>query len=543
MSAGLDRGASAGLDMLHALVLEGGRCWGAVAADFQRQDAAAIFGPDRPHLHFLTRPRGGSKTTDVAGVALSWLAAEAPERARAYVLASNADQAALTIDAAAGFVARTAALGRYITVENERLVAPNGASVRVLPASDSGSWGLLNARLLICDEFAQWPETRGAKRVWTAIRSTVQKVPGCRLVILTSAGEPSHWSYGEVYKRALEDPENWRVHEVAGPVPWQDPADIEALRRELMPSEFDRLVLNRWSESEERVVSPEDYEAAAVPARRWGSAPAGTKGGGWRAHGPRDGVRYLVTADLGLVADATAIAVSHVEAAPEGTARRLVVDHIERWQGSKRHRVQLRDVEARLADLSAEYGAAPIRLDPDQAQGTIEALNRRGGLHAEAFAFTVNSVGQVATALVRAFHDRTIEVPASPELCAELLAVRLRDAGHGVARLDHDRGAHDDQAVVIGMAAHLLLASTWSSAAAFMAMMRRDLRRRSSAAPESDGARAMPRPAGLLASRASGPQQRPVPCGHFWRKVGGRWVCSPGPDGRGGCGAVQDQGA
>ena len=280
---------SSGLDMMYALVLESGRRWGEIAADFQREDAAAIFSPDRPNLHFYTRPRGASKTTDLAGVALAWLATEAPPRARGVVVASNADQAALLIDAAAGFVARTPELNNYLVVENERILAPNGASVRVLPASDSGSWGLLNVHLLVADELAQWPETRGARRVWSAIRSTVQKTPGLRFIVLTSAGEPSHWSYSEVFKKARADPAMWRVHEVPGPVPWQDPADIAALQRELLPSEFDRLVLNRWSEAEDRAISPEDYDAAAVKAVRHGLAPAGLKGGGYPLHSPGRG--------------------------------------------------------------------------------------------------------------------------------------------------------------------------------------------------------------------------------------------------------------
>ena len=61
------------LAILGALVLEDGHRWGDDAAKFQWLDARAIFG-DGPLWHFLTRPRGGSKTTDLAGIALAWLA-------------------------------------------------------------------------------------------------------------------------------------------------------------------------------------------------------------------------------------------------------------------------------------------------------------------------------------------------------------------------------------------------------------------------------------------------------------------------------------
>ena len=537
------------IDLMWALTLDNGHRWGDVAAGFQREDAEAIFGAERPHLHFLTRPRGASKTSDLAGIALSWLATEAPPRARGYVVASNADQAALMIDAAAGFVARTPALDGYLTIENEKITAPNGAAVRVLPASDAGAWGLLGVRLIICDEFAQWPSTRGARRVWTAVRSTVQKVPGCRLVILTSAGEPSHWSYAEVYQRALADPDNWRVHEVPGPVPWQDPHDIEALRRELLPSEFDRLVLNIWSEAEDRVVSPEDYAAAAMPATRHGLPPAGIKGGGWRLRHPRADAKYIVCGDLGLVHDATVLVVAHAETLTEDRhgPKRLVVDHLERWQGSKLHRVQLRDVEERILELSAEYNRAAVHLDPDQAQGLLQSLARQG-VNAREFTFSLTSVGQVATALVQAFHNGLVEVPDSPELRSELLAVKLRDTGHGVPRLDHDRSGHDDQAVTIGMAAHLLLARNAGTTQAFLAHMKRSLAEREgdTSVAESREVRQAERAAKRIIARR--PRFDPpaargnARCDHFWRQMSdGRQVCIAGPVGRGGCGATRQE--
>src|ERR1035441_8346482 len=116
---------------MEALRLEDGRAWGEVAADFQRDDAAAIFAPDGPRWHFLTRPRGGSKTTDLAGVALAWLAVEAPAGARGYVVASDRDQAALLVDAAAGLVNRTPVVRDAVTVGAFKLTSKSGATVEV----------------------------------------------------------------------------------------------------------------------------------------------------------------------------------------------------------------------------------------------------------------------------------------------------------------------------------------------------------------------------------------------------------------------------
>src|ERR1700683_1901867 len=105
------------MDLLSALVLEDGQRWGAVAADFQREDAEAIFNPEGPPWHFITRPRSGSKSTDAAGGALKWLACETPAGARAYIVAVDEDQAALDVDAASGCVNRTPALRSVVDVQ------------------------------------------------------------------------------------------------------------------------------------------------------------------------------------------------------------------------------------------------------------------------------------------------------------------------------------------------------------------------------------------------------------------------------------------
>lgn len=461
--------SEAALDLMWALVIESGDRWGDVAADFQKDDAEAVHSPDGPNLHFITRPRGGSKSTDIAAIALSWLVMDAPPMANGHIVASNSEQAAIVIDAAAGLVARTPELQGILVIENERIRGPNGSWVRVLPQSASGSWGLRDAHLLICDEFCQWDETRGAKRVWTAIRSTVQKVPGCRLVVLSSAGEPSHWS-APIFEQAKTDP-LWRVSEAPGPVPWQRPEDIEGLRRALSPSEFDRLVLNKWAESEDRAISEEDLDRALQPAWRSGTAPAGLTGGGWRIREPQPGERYILTVDVGIKNDATVLCLSHKERMVLGDSRsphRVVIDHLDRWQGSKRHHVQIEKVIDRIKELHLEYNKAKVHADPYQFVGGIQEL-QKSGVRSEEFTFGTVSVGRLATALVQAFHNSQIHIPDSDDLKTELLTVRLRESSPGVTRLSHDRDKHDDQAVAIGMATEILLGlDGWGAGSAWL---------------------------------------------------------------------------
>jgi hypothetical protein len=214
------------LDLLAALVLDDGRRWGDVAAEFQWEDAEAIFSKDGPRWHYLTRPRGGSKTTDLAGVALAWLATEAAPGARGYVFAGDKDQAAQLTDFAAGLVDRTPELRGVVEVQAFKIIAKSGATVEVRAADGGGAFGL-KPSFVVADELAQWEETRRPKRLWTAIISSLNKVPGCRFVCLTSSGEPSHSSH-KVLLDALKAPDRWHVHEVPGPLPWVDEADLQA---------------------------------------------------------------------------------------------------------------------------------------------------------------------------------------------------------------------------------------------------------------------------------------------------------------------------
>lgn len=462
-----------GADIMYALVLESGAAWGEVAADFQRDDVEAIFRQGLPNKHFLTRPRGGSKTTDMAGIALSWLYADSPPRGRGVVVASNAEQASILIDAATDFINNTPVLADRLRAENERIVnEDNGAWIRVLNQSEAGAWGLRNHHLLVCDEFAQWPRTFAAQRVWAAIRSTVQKTPGCRLVILTSSGDPSHWSHAIFETAVANRLGDWHVHAVPGPVPWQDPLELESLEAELAPSLYAQLVLNQWTSDEDRALTEEDYDLAVErEAFPFGDAPPGIRGGGNRLHHPRPGLRYLVTVDVGISNDATVIVVAHKERAREDGPARVVIDHVERWQGSKRKRIEIDDIRDRVRDLALEYHRAPVYADPDQFVGSLQQL-RRMGVRASEWAFTATSVGQVATSLVQAFRNRQIAIPDYPELRAELLRVRLRSNTPGITRLDHEKGAHDDQAVCLGMACHLLIGNEKRSGAEWTAMKR-----------------------------------------------------------------------
>ena len=433
-------GGGEALDLLGGLVLEDGRRWGDAAVRWQADDAAAILGldPGRPRLHYLTRPRGGSKTTDLAGAALAALLVQAPRRSRSYGYAADRSQAALLLDAFAGFAERTPGLAGALTVETHRAtVAATGASLTIESSDDASSWGR-RPWLTVVDELAQWPDTPRPRRLWSSIVSALPKVAGSRLAVLTSPGDPAGWAY-----RVLEEARassRWRTSEVPGPVPWIDPDDLEEQRRMLTAWEYARLHEGRWTSADDRLVDAETLRACVT-------LPGPLD--------PQPGHRYAIGVDLGLVRDRTVVAVCHGERTTDGQGRealRVVLDRLLVWQGTRANPVRLSDVEAALLDLHGTYRRPRVRIDPHQAVGLAQRLRSRGVSVTE-HTFSAQSVGRLAVTLHSLLGARLLALPPDEALLDELGHVRLRESSPGVVRMDHDSGRHDDRAIALALAA------------------------------------------------------------------------------------------
>src|SRR5207244_647109 len=118
-----------------------------------------------------------------------------PPAARLYAVASDADQSGLLVDAVRGYVRRAPVLAQHLRVEARKVTAlESGATLEVVPADEASAYGL-KPWALIADELAVWPSTANARGMWAAMVSALVKIPGARLLVLTSAGDPSHWSH------------------------------------------------------------------------------------------------------------------------------------------------------------------------------------------------------------------------------------------------------------------------------------------------------------------------------------------------------------
>jgi hypothetical protein len=417
--------------VLATLRLEDGRPWLAAAHDWQRDDALAVLEGDRPY-HYLTRARGSSKTTDLAGCALSALVA-AEDRERLYWLAADADQGALAIDAVQGFVGRTPALNARVEVQARRVLVPDtGACLEVVPADAAGAWGW-TPNWVFCDELANWADTTGARRLWEAASSAVTKRSDARLCVLTTASSPDHFAF-EVLGHARGSG-LWRVSERVGPSPWMAADRLAEQKARLPHSIYEQLFENRWTQAEGSFLDPAVVDAAFCleGPRMDRKLPTGH-----HMSGP-----FVAALDLGVVHDRTVLSIGHRD------GDRVLLDRQQTWQGSRRQPVDFGEVEAFIVAAHERFGFR-LLLDPWQGLDLAQRLRGRG-VPTEEYTFSSASKQKLAASLLSTINNGNLHLYEADGLRDELLALRLVQSSSGAWAFDHKRSGHDDRAVSLSL--------------------------------------------------------------------------------------------
>ncbi len=209
--------------LLLGLVHEDGRRWGEVASAWNGRRRSILDPNAARRLHFLTRPRGASKTTDLAAIVLTAMLEQLPPGAQCYGVAADRDQAQLLLRELAGFVNRSG-LSYYVQVDTYKATTTTGVTLTALPADEASAYGL-RPHFVVVDELAQWGTSGRPSRFYDVMFSAIPKVAASRFVVITTAGDPAHWSR-RILDHALRS-KSWRVNEVPGPTPWLDPQTLE----------------------------------------------------------------------------------------------------------------------------------------------------------------------------------------------------------------------------------------------------------------------------------------------------------------------------
>lgn len=442
--------------------------------DFEALDdgwaSLAHGGDDATQRAWLERPRGHSKTADLAVQAL-WALFAARRKLTGYAAAADRDQAKLLRDAVDRLLRMNPWISKAVQCETWRVVnVHTGSELNILSADAPTAYGL-TPDFLIIDEVTH----HRSRDLWDALISAAAKRRRCVVVVITNAGFRESWQWET--RETIRQDSSWHFSRLDGPqASWIDDDRLAEQRRLLPLIAYNRLWLNQWSSGSGDALDPADIEAAIGlrgPLRK-----------------PVPGWAYIGGVDIGLVKDACAFAVigKHVGEYREREKRRkltdrqrmmieagvmdepepeYVVTHTEgtgRIKLARLHvwrpadmggRVDLETVEETIADTDKAFGGMQIGADPHQAGYLIERLQKRGVAIAEAHQLAQNLKSQCAATL-EAFAQDLIDIYADADLLHDLRNLRVKEMNYGV-RLDSPRGVsgHGDAATALSICLHL----------------------------------------------------------------------------------------
>jgi phage terminase large subunit-like protein len=427
------------LDLLAGLILEDGSPWATRAEQIQWDDARAILDrTSQSRYHYLTRARGRSKTTDLAGITLAVMLTQARRGDVLYATAADKAQAQLLTNAMRGLAERSG-LAHLLRFNQFKVTTHDGAVLEVLGADVAGSYGL-GPNFLVVDEIAQWPNTALAADRFDALLSSMPKRRG-RMVLLTTAGDPAHWSH-RIRDHAMTSP-GWRLHEVPGPAPWTDPVLLEDQRQLLPAYRYQRLFENQWTAGNESFTTLEDVRACIRHAGPLQPLPR---------------TEYVIGVDLGWVHDPSVAVVAHLEPNPErgAGAPDVVWDRHEIWTGTHDNPVPFDQVEAWLLDTARTFNKATIVMDAREGVGMALRL-RTERLKVEEVPFTQGVNTQLARTLLPLLRAHRLDLPDDEHLVDELVNLRITETADGQYRIEHTYDRHNDQAIAFALATRHLL--------------------------------------------------------------------------------------
>lgn len=435
------------LALVASMVLDNGSRWGDAATPEQWDDMQALLTRGGARRHFWLRARGRSKTFDAGAGTLGFmLTGRAGPGDEMYAAAASKDQAGLLANKIQAIARNTPELAGAVEVQQHRVITPStGAELQVLSSELPGSWGK-TPLWLFGDEICNHDNTAVKEEFLISLLTSLIKRSDSVCLLGSTPSAETHWSYA-VWQRALASG-LWRPSIVAGPAPWQDPAELEEERQSLPEHQWRRLFLCEWAAADDALA---DESALTECTREGGAVP------------PEPGCEYVVTWDIGWKKDHSAVVVAHTAA--QAGRKIVIIDRLESWVPQAGRDVRISEVLAFAAEMSRDYGGAPLYGDPHEAWQTIQDM-KAAGYNIRPADVTAGANSTRAKMMLRLVRDRTISLPDDAVLRREFLSLRLTEGTTpGIVRLSSDGSAkgHFDRVTAIMYAAgELLMRPGWS---------------------------------------------------------------------------------
>lgn len=424
---------------------------------------------------WIERPRGHSKTTDMAVMAC-WALAFSGRQLAGYAAAGDKDQAALLSKAIDRLCRLNDWLADLITVQDGRIKNKHTNSNLSILASDApSSYGLL-PDFVLCDELTHWKN----RELWDSLLSSAAKRSHCLLVVITNAGFRDSWQWQT--REAIRNDPAWYFHRLEQPsASWITAATLAEQERLLPAIAYQRLWCNQWTLGTGDALDESDIEAALKldgPQQAWQAGFAYVAGldlgisrdhsalcvvgrhVGWTERKLRqpDEPSRIITAARDIFDDANELpgraTFDETEPTVHPATGRVRLCGLQTWAPPNGGKMDLEAIEETVRSVHQRFRLSAVCYDPWQAESIAQRL-AKDGVPMVATAASGPNLTSIATEVLSHFRDRTIELYEHPGLLADLRALRVAEKSYGV-RLEspRDKRGHGDAATALGLALH-----------------------------------------------------------------------------------------
>lgn len=379
---------------------------------------------------YLERPRGHSKTNDIATMA-TWALLSSQQPVNGIVAAGDLDQARLLRDAVDKLVKLNPWVGLLIGVRNYRIVNRYTGSVCDIVASDAATNYGLTPDFLVCDELTHWHKAE----MWDAMFSAAAKRANCMVVVISNAGVGQGTSWQWRIREAARTSPDWYFSRIDGPkATWISEKQLAEQRAMLPASAYRRLWLNEWVRGTGDALEPADIEACCTL-----DGPPDPPDTTWT---------HIQGLDLGIKHDHAALVVL----ACKPGAGKVRLANVQSWKPGAKGEVDLIAVERAVAEASQKFGSTVTFYDPHQCALMAQRL-RKMGFRMEEQPFIGQHLNRMASSLLQVFSSRRIELYRDTELIADLLRLTIVEKPYGY-KLEavSDEFGHADRAIALAIA-------------------------------------------------------------------------------------------
>jgi len=384
-------------------VLDAG--WGEVAGWKQETDRPAH------KMAYLERPKGHSKTTDLAVMVL-WVMYASRRNLNGIAAAASKEQAQKLRDAVLILCRLNPWLGKYIQVNQfEVRNITTGSEFKILASDESTTQGP-NPDFVIMDEVTHWKK----RELFDTIFAAAGKRPNCMVVIISNAGDDEGWGWHWEIREIIRNDPTWYFHRLEGPqASWQTKASLDAQRKLLTSNAFRRLWLNQWTSGSENGIDPQLIEEAAAKLS-----------GPWKFATPPAYDACIAAIDLGIRRDHSAFVVMGINIAECKIA--LVAS--KQWIPSDypNSKINLADVRLHVIAECKRLNVIGMAYDPSQAELLAEDV-AKAGTPAYAYPFTPKNCRVMTKTLLNCLNRGMLELYRDPILIQNLHAFKIIEKG------------------------------------------------------------------------------------------------------------------